>query len=242
MRLDKFLCDNHIGSRSEVKTLIKKGLITVNNQVAKDPGMNIDGSKDSVFYKGAPVQSEAIDSCVYALYKPTGYVCSKEEKDGIPVFELLPENIRESFSSIGRLDKDTTGLLLFTNDGELLHLLISPRRHVDKTYIVSCEKEITEEDCVKLSDGVNLGDGEVSLPAKCELNQANSKVISITIHEGKYHQIKRMMKATCNKVTALHRISFGNLSIESLSLKEKEGRFLNESEIELLKSSPERKV
>ena len=241
MRLDKYLCDNQIGSRSEVKAYIKKGFVTVNGKIADDSGMNINPKVDSILYQGKSVESSDAESGVYALYKPSGYVCSRDENDGIPVYDLLPESIRNRYSCVGRLDKDTTGLLLFTDNGELLHNLISPKRHVEKTYYVRCEKEVTEDDMVRLSEGVSLGDEEYSLPARCEYSGNEKNEILLTIREGKYHQIKRMLKATCNKVTSLHRVSFGNLSVTDLKLKEGEGRFLNSEETKILKAGLERK-
>ena len=179
------------------------------------------------------------------MNKPAGFVCSTAEEDGESVCKLLPEEIRNRVSSVGRLDKDTTGLLIFTDDGEWAHKVLAPKSHVEKTYEVVCEKEITDEDILKLEEGISLGDGETALPAKVErINISSSsqgrlvendvckitagKGIRLTISEGKYHQIKRMMRSTANKVTGLHRISFGEISLEKLHLQVGEGVYLTD--------------
>ena len=245
MRLDKYLAHAGIGTRSEVKTILKKGQVSVNGNVVKDPGFDVKEESDEVICQGNRIGFR--EHIYYALNKPAGYVCSTSEEDGETVFKLLPEEIRNRVSSVGRLDKDTTGLLIFTDDGEWAHKVLSPKSHVEKTYEVVCEKEITDEDIAKLESGISLGDGENALPAKVErINISSSsqsrsvenevckipadKGIRLTISEGKFHQIKRMMRSTANKVTDLHRISFGEISLEKLHLQVGEGVYLTDKE------------
>ena len=233
MRLDKFLSDTGTAKRSEAKGDIKKGFVTVNGAVIKNPGYAVNENADSVVYKGSPVLYRKY--LYYVLNKPAGYVCSASETDGESVLKLLPKELQNRVNPVGRLDKNTTGILLFTDDGELAHRLISPKSHVEKTYRVVCEKTVTDEDKRRLREGVNLGDGEESMPAGIE-DGADEYEIYLTISEGKYHQVKRMLKATCNKVEELQRISFGGLSIETLGLKEGDGRLLTDDEIKEIRA------
>jgi 16S rRNA pseudouridine516 synthase len=227
MRLDKFLSECSLGTRSEVKTLIKKGLVSVNDNPVKDPGFAVDEASDKVVCKGSPVLYKKFT--YYVLNKPQGYVCSKDESEGKTVYELLPKEYAK-LNPVGRLDKDTEGILLFTDDGDLNHRLLSPKNHVWKTYDVLCEKDVTEEDLNKLREGVLLDD-EMTLPAKAEYLDSTNH-IALTICEGKFHQVKRMLAATCNKVTALKRVSFGNLSLNDLDLPVGEGKEIERKGIE----------
>lgn len=232
MRLDKFLSETNTLIRKDAKAAIKSGLITVNGIPATDSSVNISEEKDEIRYKNRIIPY--LKNITYALNKPAGYVCSLNEADGIPVHNLLPPELRKRLNPIGRLDKNTTGLLLFTDDGDLAHSLLSPKNHVEKTYLVNTLKPVTDEDKNRLKDGVNLGDGEVSLPAKIMSGKDDFEII-LTICEGKYHQVKRMMQATCNKVTALKRISFGGLTLENMKLNEGEGKILSEAELSELR-------
>ena len=217
MRLDKFLSETNTLTRSEAKAAIKKGQVSVNGSVNKDSGANISETSDEIRF----------------LNKPAGYVVSENEEDGEPVSKLLPEEYKNRLKPVGRLDKNTSGFLLFTNDGETAHNLLSPKKHVEKTYLVKCEKGVSSEDIRRLEEGVNIGDGETSLPAKVKRGSDETEIY-LTIHEGKYHQVKRMMVATCNKVISLKRISFGGLTLENLSIEEGEGRLLSDEETAIL--------
>ena len=228
MRLDKYLCDCDLGTRSEVKALIKKGLIRVNAQIAKDPGMSVDETKDSVTYKDAVVAYSKYH--YYVLNKPKGYVCSRRACEGKTVYELLPADLRNKLETVGRLDKDTEGILLFTDDGDLSHRLLSPKNHVPKTYDVLCEKDVSVEDLKHLSEGI-LIDDEMTLPAKAEYLDATNR-IALTLSEGRFHQVKRMLQATCNKVVELKRISFGNLYLNDLNLPVGTGKEIECKDIE----------
>ena len=228
IRIDKYLCDMSIGSRSEIKEYIRKKLITVDGVVVTDPGMKI--SEDSaVTFKGEPLQYKQFR--YYMLNKPQGVVSATKDNIDTTVMDLLKDvNTRDMFP-VGRLDKDTEGLLIITNDGELSHRLLSPRSHVDKCYLVQLMHSITADDIKSLSKGVDIGDDTLTLPAKVEAIAADR--IYLTITEGRYHQVKRMLEAVGNKVVFLKRVSFGPLELDS-DLAPRQYRELDDSEIIML--------
>ena len=228
IRIDKYLCDMSIGSRSEIKEYIRKKLITVDGVVVTDPGMKI--SEDSaVTFKGEPLQYKQFR--YYMLNKPQGVVSATKDNIDTTVMDLLKDvNTRDMFP-VGRLDKDTEGLLIITNDGELSHRLLSPRSHVDKCYLVQLMHSITADDIKSLSRGVDIGDDTLTLPAKVEAIAADR--IYLTITEGRYHQVKRMLEAVGNKVVYLKRVSFGPLELDS-DLAPGQYRELDDSEIIML--------
>ena len=231
MRLDKFLSETNTLTRSEAKAAIKKGQVSVNGSVNNDSGANISETSDVIRFQNKLIEYHRY--LYFVLNKPAGYVVSENEEDGEPVSKLLPEEYKNRLKPVGRLDKNTSGFLLFTNDGETAHNLLSPKKHVEKTYLVKCEKGVSSEDIRRLEEGVNIGDGETSLPAKVKRGSDETEIY-LTIHEGKYHQVKRMMVATCNKVISLKRISFGGLTLENLSIEEGEGRLLSDEETAIL--------
>ena len=228
IRIDKYLCDMSIGSRSEIKEYIRKKLITVDGVVVTDPGMKI--SEDSaVTFKGEPLQYKQFR--YYMLNKPQGVVSATKDNIDTTVMDLLKGvNTRDMFP-VGRLDKDTEGLLIITNDGALSHRLLSPRSHVDKCYLVQLMHSITADDIKSLSKGVDIGDDTLTLPAKVEAIAADR--IYLTITEGRYHQVKRMLDAVGNKVVFLKRVSFGPLELDS-DLAPGQYRELDDSEIIML--------
>ena len=228
IRIDKYLCDMSIGSRSEIKEYIRKKLITVDGVVVTDPGMKI--SEDSaVTFKGEPLQYKQFR--YYMLNKPQGVVSATKDNIDTTVMDLLKDvNTRDMFP-VGRLDKDTEGLLIITNDGELSHRLLSPRSHVDKCYLVQLMHSITADDIKSLSKGVDIGDDTLTLPAKVEAIAADR--IYLTITEGRYHQVKRMLEAVGNKVVFLKRVRFGPLELDS-DLAPGQYRELDDSEIIML--------
>lgn len=230
MRLDKYLCEMNIGSRSEVKQLLKAGLVQVNGAIVKKPEQKIDPYRDVVLYKGQRL--EYTQFYYYMLNKPEGVVSATCDNTAPTVISLLGEHAREDIFPVGRLDKDTTGLLLLTNDGALAHQLLSPKKHVDKTYYVTTRFPVNQAQLNMLEDGVDIGEEKKTLPAKAEMIDANH--MYLTIQEGKFHQVKRMLQAVDNGVTALKRVAFGPLSLDpNLSLGEY--RVLTEEEIQLLK-------
>lgn len=228
IRIDKYLCDMSIGSRSEIKEYIRKKLITVDGVVVTDPGMKI--SEDSaVTFKGEPLQYKQFR--YYMINKPQGVVSATKDNIDTTVMDLLKGvNTRDMFP-VGRLDKDTEGLLIITNDGELSHRLLSPRSHIDKCYLVQLMHSITADDIKSLSKGVDIGDDTLTLPAKVEAIAADR--IYLTITEGRYHQVKRMLEAVGNKVVFLKRVSFGPLELDS-DLAPGQYRELDDSEIIML--------
>ncbi len=229
MRLDKFLCENHIGTRSQVKDAIRKGLVTINGTIAKKPEEKVDENKDIVTFRGQELQYQKF--VYYMLNKPEGVVSATNDNTAKTVLELLPMKDRKDLFPVGRLDKDTTGLLLLTNDGALAHDLLSPKKHVDKTYLVRVENPLSEEDIHRLEEGLDIGDDKPTAPARAEL--AENGELLLTIHEGRFHQVKRMLQAVNNSVCALERVSFGPLSLDS-SLARGDYRTLTEEEIQAL--------
>lgn len=230
MRIDKFLCEMNIGTRSSVKESIKKGHITVNGTVVKSNDFKIDENSDIVCFQGRELQYRKF--VYYMLNKPKNVVSATRDNTAKTVLELLrTDDRRADVFPVGRLDKDTEGLLLLTNDGELAHHLLSPKKHVDKTYLVTLEREACEEELSILETGVDIGEARPTLPGKVE--RAGEKTILLTIHEGKFHQVKRMMQAIGNHVLALKRVSFGGITLDTV-LKPGEYRELTENEVKLL--------
>lgn len=231
LRLDKWICDKTEYSRSQVKELLKKNRIKVNDYVEKDGGRKLDTVKDRVTVDGESVIY--LDKTYIVLNKPEGFVTSTSEEDGPSVMSLIKDIPTKNLFPVGRLDKDTEGLLLITDDGELSHKLLSPKHHVPKTYFVRGISDISDDDLNKLRVGVDIGDEELTKEASTE--RVNAREINLTITEGRFHQVKRMLKAINNEVVYLKRISFGNLILENLNITKGEYRLLNEEEIILLK-------
>lgn len=216
MRLDKYLVECGIGSRKEVKKIIDSKNITVNEKIVSSPKENIDEEKDIVKYKNEIINYKKFR--YYIINKKSGYITAVDDPKEKTVMDLLPDwVIKKDLAPVGRLDKDTEGLLLLTNDGQLNHKLLSPKSHVDKTYFAKLEKEISEEDLQKLREGVDIG-GYITMPAKAESSVPYE--ILLTIKEGKFHQVKKMLEAVNNKVIYLKRISFGKLQLKNLELGE----------------------
>ena len=211
-RLDKFLCDAGVGSRSQVKQILKTGRVTVNGVAVKDGGAKIDAGA-SVCLDGQPLGKKG--KTVVMLNKPAGYVTARTDETQKTVMELLPAEMHTwDLHPIGRLDKETEGLLLFTNDGDLLHRLISPKKGVRKVYYAQHEGCAAGEDVEAFAQGLVLRDGTVCLPATlCPLGEGESL---ITVCEGKYHQVRRMMAARNMHVTYLERREEGALTLGSL--------------------------
>ena len=233
MRLDKFLCEMGVGTRSEVKSYLKKGQVTVNDEIVKKPETKIDENKDIVCYLGQRFAYEAMQ--YFLLNKPAGCVTATRDNLSETVMSFLPDNRRDDLFPVGRLDKDTEGLLLITNDGQLAHELLSPRKHVDKTYFAVIDGEVKEEHIAQFAEGLDIGDEELTMPAKLViLKSGETSEIELTIQEGRFHQVKRMFEAIGTKVTYLKRISMGPLTLGNL--KPGEVRVLTEKEIEELKN------
>lgn len=231
MRLDKFLSNSGVGSRSEVKSLIKKGQVRINDKVITDSNQSIDVFSDVILCQGKEISYQKYR--YFMLYKPQGVVSATEDNLSKTVLQCLSKEDAKDLFPVGRLDKDTTGLLLLTNDGALAHALLSPRKHVDKTYFVTCKKELSQEDLTALSQGVDIGEETLTLPAVAKTGE-NSNELYLTIHEGKFHQVKRMLQAVNNQVVSLKRLSMGSLSLDE-ALSPGEYRPLTADEIQQLK-------
>lgn len=243
VRLDKFLADAGAGTRSEVKKMIQKGLVQVNGATVKKPEEKVETENDKVTLSGMDIGA-APEFVYYILHKPAGYVSATEDAREKTVMELVPDK-RKGLFPVGRLDKDTEGLLLVTDDGALAHSLLSPKKHVEKTYYAVVEGLVTEEDIEKLKQGVDIGEKKVTLPARLEIlsvkvyidgsgEERQQSEIRLTICEGKFHQVKRMVAAVGKKVTYLKRLSMGPLVLPD-NLEKGECRPLTEKEISLLR-------
>lgn len=230
LRLDKFLCEFGIGTRSEVKTLLKKGLVTVNDCVVKSPDVKVDPDIDEITFQGKVLKYQ--EFYYYMLHKPVGVITATEDKEQKTVMDLLGEAYRRDLFPVGRLDKDTEGLLLITNDGELSHALLSPRKHVPKTYLVQVPEALNSEQIKALEQGIDIGDDKATMPAKVEV--MDEEHILLTIHEGRYHQVKRMLAAVGSQVLYLKRITFGPLALDE-NLEKGSYRALSKGEIEMLR-------
>lgn len=215
MRLDKFLANSGVGSRSEVKHFIKDKRVKVNSEVVRSDSFNVDEKKDIVFFDDLEVRYK--EFYYILLNKPQGYVSAVIDKVYPPVLDLLPEYRFANLFPVGRLDVDTTGALLLTNNGDLAHKLLSPKYHVDKTYAVEVDKKLDPKLIEAFKNGVEL-DGELTLPA--DLVIMNDKNAELTIHQGKFHQVKRMFKKFGYEVVKLSRKSFAFLTVDSLKLGE----------------------
>lgn len=230
MRLDKFLCDMQIGTRSQVKVFIKKGLVSVNDTIIKKSDFQLDEEKDKVCYMGQNLRYQKL--YYYMLYKPAGVVTATKDNRESTVMALLSNAPGKGLFPVGRLDKDTEGLLLITNDGELAHNLLAPGKHVDKTYYVECAGNITDANFRQLALGVDIGDATLTQPAKVNLlaQSEGHYSMELTITEGRFHQVKRMIQAVGGSVIFLKRLSMGTLQLDS-SLQKGDYRPLTEQEI-----------
>ncbi len=237
MRLDKFLGDHNIGTRKQIKEYVKNGRCTVNGTVVKKADIHIDENNDEISFDGNVLSFSEFH--YYMLYKPQGVVSATTDGRNKTVLDLLKnENVR-GLNPAGRLDIDTEGLLLLTDDGGLIHRLLSPKKHVDKTYEVHLEKALSDSDIKRLEEGIDIGDTKddgtpyLTLPAKVirkDDDETGRPVINLIIHEGRFHQVKRMLEAVDNKVLFLKRITFGPLILDE-ALEPSEYRELTENEL-----------
>ena len=230
VRVDKILSELVFGSRQEIKKYVKAGKIRINDNIVKKPEEKLNSEKDKLYFEGKEVEVEEFET--FILYKPAGYVCATKDNVHKTVMELI-DSKRKNVVPVGRLDLDTEGILILTNDGSLNHRLVSPSSHVDKTYYAVFEGKLDENAVEMTKNGLDIGEGEVSKPAKLEIISDNE--ILLTIHEGKFHQVKRMVKALGGEVTYLKRVAFGGLRLDDLKLNKGESRKITEIEMEMLK-------
>ncbi|AGY81160.1 MULTISPECIES: pseudouridine synthase [Carnobacterium] len=236
MRLDKLLANMGFGTRKTVKTLLKAKEVTVNGRVIKDGKSQVDPDKDKVVVAGEAVEYQ--EFVYFMLHKPQGVVSATNDNLHKTVIDLLApkDQVLDPFP-VGRLDKDTEGLLLLTNDGTLAHNLLSPKKHVDKCYKATINGIVNEQDIVAFKNGITLNDGFNCQSAELDILSidvdAEQSIIQVTIHEGKFHQVKRMFEAVDKSVTYLKRLSMGNLKLDE-TLEIGKYRQLTEEELSSL--------
>lgn len=231
MRLDKYLVTLGIGSRSQVKNIIKSKKVTVNGMTESKPDRHIDENSDKISLDGVDLEYHKF--YYYMLNKPSGVVSAVTDASCQTVIDLLDVTPKNGLFPVGRLDKDTEGLLLITNDGELSHNLLSPTKHVDKKYYVELNGELIDTDIELFQNGLDIGEKSKTKPAKLEIFESEKNKAYITITEGKYHQVKRMFAAIGLTVTFLKRISMGSLVLDE-ALNPGEYRKLTTEEINAL--------
>jgi 16S rRNA pseudouridine516 synthase len=235
VRLDKYLTDMGVGTRSEVKAYIRKGRVLVDGQVVKGPDTKISITDTQVLFDNNVVQYEKF--VYYMLNKPEGIVSATTDNHCTTVVELIKEANNKDIFPVGRLDKDTEGLLLLTNDGELSHQLLSPRKHVAKVYYAKVKGCVTGEDVQLFEKGIKINEEFTTLPSTLNIIKSDEiSEIELTIYEGKFHQVKRMFLAVGKEVIYLKRLSMGSLKLDE-ALIPGEYRRLTQEEIDSLKSS-----
>lgn len=237
IRLDKYLADAGAGTRSQVKEKIRKGKVTVNGMPAKKPEQKIDLGTDLVEMEGDRIAFQK--NRYYMLNKPGGCISATEDASGQTVLELLPAALRRGLFPVGRLDKDTEGLLILTDDGPLAHRLLSPKKHVEKTYYARVEGSMGQEDVEAFAAGMDIGDEKPALPARLQLCGEKDGIseVLVTVSEGRYHQVKRMVAARGCRVAYLKRLSMGPLSLDE-QLAPGQYRELTKEEMRLLGIDP----
>ena len=226
MRLDKFLCDCQIGTRSEVKKMIKAGRVTVNGTTQKTADIKIDEANDIVCIDNKTLKYEKY--LYYVLHKPAGCVTANKDNLHKTVMDYMPNECKKDCSPVGRLDLDTEGLLLITNDGKLSHELLSPTHHVSKIYYAKLDKPVPQDAVRFFKDGIDIGDEKPTLPAELDILDEDFTSARLTIYEGRFHQVKRMFKAVGCEVTYLRRETFGSLTLENLPKGEYKKITINE--------------
>lgn len=213
MRLDKYLADMGVGTRSEVKNYIKKCRVTVNGVIVKDANCKVDTNSDVVTFDGREVSYVHYE--YFMMNKPAGVLSATEDKHASTVIDLIEASQRKDLFPVGRLDKDTEGLLLITNDGNLAHSLLSPKKHVDKEYYARVEGKVTQQDVEAFAEGLQVDEDFKAMPARLTILSAGDiSEITLIIQEGKFHQVKRMFEAVGKTVIYLKRLSMGPLRLD----------------------------
>lgn len=234
LRIDKILSNLGYGSRAEIKRDCKHGVIEVNGKIISNPGTQVDSENDEILYSGERVEYR--EYIYIMMNKPDGYISATFDKRDPIVLDLIDDPSYLAFEPfpVGRLDKDTEGLLVLTNDGKLSHRVLSPKKHVPKTYYAKVEGIVSDEDIKSFEEGVVLDDGYKTMPSQLKILKSDElSEIELTIHEGKFHQVKRMFESVGKKVVYLKRLSMGKLKLdESLGLGEY--RELTDEEVKLI--------
>lgn len=232
LRLDKYLSKSMPGTRSEVKKVVRKGMVQVNGHTVQKPEYQVDTENDRVLFDGKPVVY--IQYEYYMLNKPAGVISASTDSREPCVVDLITERRRKDLFPVGRLDRDTEGLLLITNDGGLAHRLLSPKKHVDKVYYVKVLGQVTQKDVEIFRQGVDIGEEKPALPAELDiLDSGEVSEVKVTVREGKFHQVKRMFQAVDMEVIYLKRLQMGLLVLDE-TLKPGEYRTLNRNELDRL--------
>ena len=232
IRIDKFLSEMGIGTRTEVKKYIRQGIISVDGETIKKPELKIDETKQKICMNGKEIHYEQFE--YYMLHKPSGVVSATSDKKEKTVIDLITGEKRKDLFPVGRLDKDTEGLLLITNDGEMAHRLLSPKKHVDKTYYAKVAGRVTDHEKELFWHGMYIGNDEYAKPSELKIIKEDEiSEIELTIQEGKFHQVKRMFQAVGMEVVYLKRMSMGALKLDP-DLQKGEYRKLTAEEVESL--------
>jgi 16S rRNA pseudouridine516 synthase len=239
VRIDKLLAHSGFGTRKEVKQVIKQKFVVVNGEVVKTPKQHVDPENDEILVGGEPLVYQ--EFVYFMLNKPDGVISATEDEMHMTVLDLLePADLVQEPHPVGRLDIDTEGLLILTNDGKLTHQLISPNRHVDKRYFAEIDGIVTEEDIEAFKAGVRLDDGYETMPARLTIlstdEEENTSEVEVIVQEGKFHQVKRMFEAVEKQVSYLKRLAMGNLELDP-DLELGKYRELTKEEIEILRES-----
>lgn len=214
IRIDRLLSDMGLGSRSQAREWIKKGQVQVDGWVCRKTEQKVDAGIQEIKLNGRIVCYE--EYVYYILHKPAGCVTALKDKKNKTVMDYMPKECRKDLTPVGRLDKDTEGLLLFTNDGKLAHQLLSPKSHVDKTYFARVKGKVTSEDVEAFMEGLDIGDDKRTLPARLTVRKSGQvSEVEVIVCEGRFHQIKRMFQAVGKEVIYLKRISFGKLVLDN---------------------------
>jgi len=232
MRLDKYLGNMGCGTRKELKFVIKKGKATVNGEIEKDPGRHVNPDNDVVEFMGTVIGYKA--QVYLMMHKPDGCISATEDRSDTTVIDLIDGYEHYDLFPVGRLDRDTEGLLILTNDGKMSHGLLSPKKHVPKTYYAVIDGKVTDADIEAFKKGVTLDDEYTTMPASLNILKSDwESEIELTIMEGKYHQVKRMFESVGKTVTYLKRIQMGGLKLDE-TLAKGDYRELTDEELELL--------
>lgn len=233
IRLDKYLADMSIGTRSQVKLTIRAGRVSVNDEKVKSADLKINTDTDTIMVDGKTIGYKEFE--YYMLNKPAGIITATMDKKAETVLDLIQTAKRKDLFPVGRLDKDTVGLLLITNDGTLAHNMLSPKKHVNKIYYAELDGPLSEDMIKEVCEGVYIETGVKTAPAQLEVldNSSDSVKINLTIHEGRFHQVKKMFEAVGRTVTFLKRIEFGPLVLDP-ELEYGQYRLLTENELKLL--------
>lgn len=231
MRLDKFLGNCGLGTRKQIKEYIKNGMVSVDGNIITKAETSIDPNVNEIIFSGESLTADYKEFRYYLLNKPQGVVSATRDNHDTTVLDLIDTGFDKDLAPVGRLDKDTEGLLIITNDGKLSHRLLSPKKHVEKEYEVQTREPLSEAALKKLEEGVDIGDETPTLPAKAYIEDG---ILHLVIHEGRFHQVKRMLQAVGNEVVFLKRIRMGNLALDP-ELKPGEYRELTDEELNLLK-------